>query len=61
MAEEHKLSSRFFIGKAEKLGGWGWGYHQRLLQLTGNILSYYRKVPKDFDGTETGQTSEFRK
>jgi len=41
--------SRFKLGKAQKLSGWGISYNERLLKLEGNTLAYYREVPKNFD------------
>ena len=42
------LKKRYYVGKVEKLSGWGWRYHKRLLQVKDNYLAYYREVPKGF-------------
>ncbi len=38
------------LAKMNKLSNKGWSYHLRLLKLDSQALSYYRNVPKDFDG-----------
>ena len=58
MAEESKtVAKRYYIGKVQKLSGWQWSYHDRVLKVEDNVLSYYSKVPKDFSGIFTRTSS----
>ncbi len=47
-----EAKSSFRLARIQKLSGMGWSYHERLLLLEGNVLSYYSDVPKGFSGTD---------
>ena len=38
------------LGKVNKLSNLGWGYNQRILKMDSFALSYYKTIPKDYDG-----------
>jgi hypothetical protein len=42
---------RPILAKMNKLSNKGWSFHLRLLKMDQHALTYYRNVPKDFDGT----------
>ena len=41
---------KVLLAKMNKLSNKGWSYHLRLLKMDQHALTYYRNVPKDFDG-----------
>ncbi len=38
------------LGKVNKLSNKGWNFHFRLLKMDNYALSYFKSVPKDFNG-----------
>lgn len=45
--------AKTLFGKMNKLSNKGWTYHLRLVKMDQNSISYYRNVPKDFDGNQS--------
>ena len=41
---------RSMLTKMNKLSNKGWSYHSRLLRLDQHAISYFRNIPKDYDG-----------
>lgn len=44
------MIAKTLFGKMNKLSNKGWSYHLRLVKMDQHSISYYRNVPKDFDG-----------
>ena len=42
--------NKTLLAKMNKLSNKGWSYHLRLLRMDQHALTYFRNVPKDYDG-----------
>lgn len=50
MTVDNLAMTRPLLGKVNKLSNKGWNYHFRLLKMDAVALTYFKTVPKDFDG-----------
>ena len=49
MMASEEVKGKAIMGLVVKLGNWGLNTHERLLKLNRKGLSYFRKLPPDYD------------